>query len=309
MINILYCGDRNIEDGLIISVLSLLKNVTEELNILVMTLSLSKQEADSSQPASGTKETESQTACSETESAGRQILPVTEETIQYLDLLVKEANPENRVSLIDATELFLKQIPAANMDTRFTPCCMLRLYADQIPDMPERVLYLDNDVVCRRNFGDFYHQEMENEELAGVLDYYGSWFFRRNLFHRDYLNSGVLLLNMKKIRETGLFQRCRSLCETKKMFMPDQSAINKLAEHKKICNRQYNDQRRFHEDTVMQHFSTTFRFFPRVRTLTVKPWEVEKVHSVLKLHEYDDLLAEYIGVKAGMQSAAKEAAC
>ncbi|MCD7752198.1 MAG: hypothetical protein LUI10_10760 [Lachnospiraceae bacterium] len=279
MINILYCGDRNIEDGLIISVLSLLRNVTEELNIMVMTLSYER------------------------------ILPVTTETVQYLDRLVKEKNPANRVSLINATEQFLKQVPTANMETRFTPCCMLRLYADQIPGMPERVLYLDNDVVCRRDFSDFYHQEMADEELAGVLDYYGSWFFRRNLFRRDYLNSGVLLLNMKRIRKTGLFARCRSLCETKKMFMPDQSALNKLAEHKKICRRRYNDQRRLHEDTVLQHFSTTFRFFPRVRTLTVKPWEVERVHSVLKLHEYDDLLAEYISVKAGMQNAAKETDC
>ncbi len=302
MINILYCGDRNIEDGLIISVLSLLRNVTEELNIMVMTLSLSAKGTDDRTVLKGKETGSSQTVEAEGDSA-RQILPVTKETVQLLDRLVKETNPANRVSLIDATELFLKHVPAANMDTRFTPCCMLRLYADQIPDLPERVLYLDYDVVCRRDFGDFYHQEMENAELAGVLDYYGSWFFRRNVFRRDYLNSGVLLLNMKKIRETGLFMRCRSICETKKMFMPDQSAINKLAARKKICPRRYNDQRRLHEDTVLQHFSTTFRFFPWIHTLTVKPWEVEKVHSVLKLHEYDDLLAEYIDVKAGMQSA------
>ena len=36
--NILYCGDRNIEKGLIISIFSLLKNVTESLNIYVLTI-------------------------------------------------------------------------------------------------------------------------------------------------------------------------------------------------------------------------------------------------------------------------------
>ncbi|MCD8326951.1 MAG: hypothetical protein LUC90_09835 [Lachnospiraceae bacterium] len=274
MINILYCGDRNIEDGLMISVLSLLRNVEEELNILVLTLSLSQEETGS-----------------------RDIYPVTEKIIQYLDRRVKEQNDQSRVRLIDATERFKKQMPTANMATRFTPCCMLRLFADQIPEIPDRILYLDNDVVCRRNPGDFYHQDMESWELAGVLDYYGKWFFRRNLFRMDYLNSGVLLLNMKKIRQTGLFERCRVLCREKKMFMPDQSAINKLAEAKKICRGKYNDQRHLHEDTVLQHFSTTFRFFPKIRTLTVKPWEVERMHSVLKLTEYDDLLEEYIREK------------
>ena len=33
--NILYCGDNNIKDGLIISILSLIKHTNEELNVYV----------------------------------------------------------------------------------------------------------------------------------------------------------------------------------------------------------------------------------------------------------------------------------
>ena len=36
--NVLYCGDKNIEDGLIISVLSLLKNVETVINVYVLTI-------------------------------------------------------------------------------------------------------------------------------------------------------------------------------------------------------------------------------------------------------------------------------
>ena len=36
------CGDRNIENGLIISILSLLKNVEESLNIYVVTINSNK---------------------------------------------------------------------------------------------------------------------------------------------------------------------------------------------------------------------------------------------------------------------------
>ena len=53
--------------------------------------------------------------------------------------------------------------------------------------------------VAGKDFTEFYYQNMENVEIAGVLDYYGSWFFRKNIFKRDYLNSGVLLMNMVQL--------------------------------------------------------------------------------------------------------------
>ena len=76
--------------------------------------------------------------------------------------------------------------------------------------------------------------------------------------------------------------------------MPDQSALNKLASAKKIMPRKYNEQRILKEDTVLQHFTTTFRFFPWIHTVSVKPWEKEKMHSILKLYEYDELLEQYM---------------
>ncbi len=268
--NVLYCGDKHIEDGLVISVLSLLKYASEALNIFVMTMDL-------------------------TFKTGR-IEPVSEETVSYLNDRLKRQNERSSAVRIDATELFRAAPPLANMDTRFTPCCMLRLFADQVPEMPDRILYLDNDVVCRKDFSRFYHQELSDYELAGVLDHYGKWFFRKDLFHMDYLNSGVLLLNMARIRETDLFARCRVLCSEKKMFMPDQSAINKLTYQKKLCGRVYNEQRRLHEETVFQHFTTSFRFFPWLHTLTVKPWQIDRMHEKLKLYEYDDILQEYSAI-------------
>lgn len=44
--NLLYCGDRNIQDGLLISILSLLKHVPDELHIYIMTMELHTAEKD-----------------------------------------------------------------------------------------------------------------------------------------------------------------------------------------------------------------------------------------------------------------------
>ena len=264
--NILYCGDKHIEDGLIISVLSLTENVGEPLNVYVMTVELKNEQFN--------------------------LEPVSDSVIDYLKRTVAERTGGS-VKKFDVTDLFSRELPQANMETRFTPCCMLRLFADEIPEIPERVLYLDNDVVARMDISDFYYQDIDTYELAGVLDYYGRWFFRKNIFKMDYLNSGVLLLNMRKIHESGLFRKCREMCVCEKMFMPDQSAINKLANKKIIRDRRFNEQRKLHINTVMQHFTTSFRFFPWFHSLTVKPWQIERVHEILKIFEYDNLFTQY----------------
>ena len=139
--NVLYCGDKNIEDGLIISVLSLLKNVKTNLNIYVLTI----------------------------DSKEWNIIGATKNCINVLDSKMKLINEKNSIKKIDITNLFEKEVPARNMKTRFTPCCMLRLFADEIDELPDKILYLDNDVICRKDCQDFYNQNMEEYELARVI--------------------------------------------------------------------------------------------------------------------------------------------
>ena len=127
-------------------------------------------------------------------------------------------------------------------------------------------------------------------KLHGSLDYYVKWFFKNKKIKFNYINSGVLLLNFKKIRETNLFKNARKMCQNDKMFMPDQSSLNKLASGKKIQKRKYNEQRKLKKDTVFQHFTTSFRLFPIFHKVTIKPWNIEDVHNRLKIFEYDDIL-------------------
>ena len=277
--NILFCGDKNIENGLLIAVISLLEHTKEDLDVYVLTLNMSVND--------------------------KHYEPIDGRLSDYCNTeLSKKYDNRLRIKFIDTSGLFNKEVPLANMSTRFTPCCMLRLFADEIAELPDRLLYLDTDIICRKDFTEFYYQNMENVEIAGVLDYYGSWFFRKNIFKRDYLNSGVLLMNMVQLKKTGLLKKCREMCTSKQMFMPDQSALNKLSVNKKICERKYNDQRRLHSDTVFQHFTTHFKFFPYVRTETVKPWQTEEVFGVLKIprEEYEVLFNKYKNALAELGS-------
>lgn len=273
--NILFCGDRNIADGVLISTLSLLSHTTEPLHIFLLTATV--------------------------QTAEKTYHALPNSFARFLDHRVKQDHPENRVTRFDITDRFAAAPPTANMDTRFTPLCMLRLYADTVEGLPRTLLYLDNDVVCCGDFSALYHADLGDCELGGVLDHYGKWFFRHRPFKADYFNSGVLLLNMRRIRETELFARCRALCAEKRMFMPDQSALYHLATHKKQFPRRYNEQRRLRTDTVFRHFTTSFRFFPWFHAVSVKPWQIEQMHGVLKTTAYDDLLREYQTLKATLE--------
>ncbi len=264
--NILYCGDKNIIDGLVISILSLLKRTKESLHIYVLTMKYSNEE--------------------------KEFDMMPQRYIDFLDKLVKKNNKNNFVKLIDVTKQVKTCPPTANIGTRFTPYCMLRLYADLI-DLPSKILYLDNDVVALKDPKEFYEIDNKDYELVGVLDYYGSHIYKNNIFKRDYINSGVLLLNLDLIKETELFRLAREKCRDEKMLLPDQHALNKLCKFKLKVNRKYNEQKKITDKTVFRHFTTTFKFFPKVRTQTIKPWNIKDLHDILKTHQIDDILEEY----------------
>ena len=268
--NILYCGDQGIKDGLAVSVLSLVKNCKAQLHIYVLTINYQNSK------------------------------PISNQTIATLDKIVKNKNPESFVKKIDATAPFVDNLPVKNMKSYFTPCSMLRLYIDKIPEIAklDRVLYLDYDVVCRQDPTDFYESSLDGIEAAGVLDIYGKNFYHYNFPKIDYMNSGVLLFNMRECLKNDIFPRAVALCKKRRMMLADQAALNKAIKHRKLMPRKYNEQSdKPKKDTVFHHFSNNFKFLPVFHVQKVKPHQVDRVHKVLKITEYDDILKQYTDIR------------
>lgn len=262
-IPILYAGNVKVFDGMVISLLSVAKHTADPLDVWILTMDL--RDID---PA---------------------FAPVTEAQRAYLEDICRAANAESRVHLYDAEQFYRETLwHAPNQNTQYTPYAFLRLYADRIPEIPDRLIYLDTDTVATGNLRELYEYPMDNAEFAGVRDRYGCHFFGVN-----YLNSGVLLLNLARVRETGLFAKCLDLCGKKKIFLPDQTALNRLVKRKKILPRRFNEQKRTRSDTVIRHFSMTIHWIP-FRTQNIKPWNVEGVRKILQVTEIDDILDEYL---------------
>ena len=153
--------------------------------------------------------------------------------------------------------------------------------------------------MCRKDISEFYNTNLDGIEAAGVLDIYGKNFYHyHGIFNFDYMNSGVMLFNMPECIKTGMFEKAVKLCMKRWMMLADQAALNKSIARRKLMPRKYNEQgERPREDTVLHHFSNNFIFLPYFRVQKVKPFEVEKIHQILKITEYDDILEEYKKLK------------
>jgi len=164
----------------------------------------------------------------------------------------------------------------------------LRLWADMVEGMPEKLLYLDVDVMFQHDIRLLYDIDVSNVEYAAANDHYGKY-----LIHPRYINAGVLLFNMKKVRETGLLKKARELIKTKKLVFADQSAIIRSTTKKKLIAQKFNDQKFLHKHTVVRHFSKRLFYLPYPHTDNIKQWHIDKMHKVFGYHQFDDILDEY----------------
>ncbi len=271
MIPLLYCGNENVFDGMLISLLSITKYTKTPLEVFVLTMDLSDMNA--------------------------KWRPVRKEQTDYLEKIIQRVNPDSVIHLADVSDLFRTQMSGSpNLNTSYGPYTLVRLFADEVPGLPDKILYLDTDTVAHDDLTPVFDIDMTGCEYAAAIDYLGKIFIRY-----DYQNAGVLLLNMAFIKQTGFFERVRECCRTEKMAFPDQSAMNKYRSRKMFLPVKYNEQRRLHKNTVIQHFCKSIRLLPFYHTVNVKPWEIERMHSIYHIHAYDDILEKYTACKRQLE--------
>lgn len=215
---------------------------------------------------------------------------VTDKQIAFLDKIAKEYNKKHRVIKVDVTDIYQREFANCPNEMAYcSPYTLLRLLADEIPEIPDKLLYLDVDILFNRPIELLYDIDIEDYEYAAARDHYGKF-----LLNPNYINAGVLLLNMKKIKETGLFVKGRELLKTKKMLFADQDAIYRSTTKKKMLPQYFNDQKFLWKHTIVRHFSKRLFYLPYPHTANIKQWDVSKIHRIFKYDQFDDILFEYI---------------
>ncbi len=274
MINILYCGNDKVFDGVLTTTLSVLKRTASEepFTFYIFTMDVSH-----------IKET---------------YLPMSDRQIAYLDEIVKKYNRENRVLKVDVTALYMQEFSGCpNEGAYCSPYTLIRLFADMVEGLPDKLLYLDIDVLFNRDVHLLYDIDVTGFEYAAARDHYGKYLIQPN-----YINAGVLLFNLAEMKRTGLLEKARKLIKTKKLTFADQSAILRSTKKKKMLPQKFNDQKFLHKSTVVRHFSKRLFWFPYPHTENIKQWHIERVHKVFKYHQFDDILNEYTELKEKLKS-------
>ncbi len=277
MINLLYCGNAGVFDGVLTSVLSIVKRSapTPPVNLFIFTMSLTDID--------------------------KKYVPIGEREAGLLREVLCSYNPDSRVTVFDVTELYREEFSGSpNEDAYCSPYTLIRLLADRVDGMPDKLLYLDADVMFNRDVRLLYDIDVDDVEYAAARDHYGKY-----LINHNYINAGVLLLNMKKIRESGLFTRARALLRKKKLVFADQSAIIRETSSKKVLAQKFNDQKFLHKHTVVRHFSKRLFYLPYPHTENVKQWQVSRIHKIFGYYCFDDILYEYIYLKQKLKEGEK----
>ena len=268
MINLLLCGNKKVFDGALTELISITNKTKEPITCYIFTMDVSRIKEDYT--------------C------------IEDKQIEFLNEVVKSKNKENKVLKIDVTDLYEKEFGKCKNETAYcTPYTLLRLLADLVPNIPDKLLYLDIDMMAGDDISKLYNIDISEYEYAAVREKYGRWFIRP-----DYINAGMLLLNMKKIKETALLGKARNLIRTKKMLFADQDAIFRSTTKKLLLPGKFNEQSKFNKKgTVICHFCKRLMFRPYPHTENYKQWNVEEVHKILRCHAFDKDLEEYIDLK------------
>ena len=266
MINILMCGNKGVFDGALTCALSIFKRTKtrEPFAFYLLTMDVSHLRAD--------------------------YVPITEEQRVFLEKVARSYNKDNRVELIDVSEMYAEELAGCpNEGAYCSPYTLIRLLADKIDQLPDKVLYLDADIMFNRDITLLYDTDVSGVEYAAARDHYGKY-----LIHPNYINAGVLLWNMKYMRETGIFAKAREELRRKKLTFADQSALIRATTKKKMLAQKFNDQKFLHSHTVVRHFSKRLFWLPYPHTENIKQWQVEKVRKVFGYRQFDDVLDEYL---------------
>lgn len=268
MINILLCGNEKVFDGALTQLLSITNRTKETINCYIFTMDISRIKPEYT--------------C------------ITDEQVAFLDRVLKSKKIDNKVTKIDVTNLYENEFYKCKNETAYcTPYTLLRLLADLVPNLPDKILYLDIDMMANDDISKLYNIDISEYEYAAVKEKYGSIFI-----WPDYINAGMLLLNMKKIKETKLLEKARNLIKTKKMLFADQDAIYRSTTKKLLIPRKYNEQSSFkRKDTVICHFCKRLMLFPYPHTENYKQWQIDDIHRELKCYTFEEDLKEYLILK------------
>ena len=156
--------------------------------------------------------------------------------IPHLKDIIETNN--NEVEIINIIPLLNKKLKknCPNSNTIFSDFCFGRLL---IPDIikEEKALYIDTDIIVKKDISNIWKYDISKYYIAGIKDYgilNDDTLDRLQMNNKKYINSGFLLMNLKKIRKDKIVDKWFEIVNSKKLTYPDQDALNLVCTKKEL---------------------------------------------------------------------------
>lgn len=159
---------------------------------------------------------------------------------------IEERDIENYRKYLSEKDVFhVIRIPVeyfkhAPVSARYPYEMYYRIFAaDFLPDNLSRILYLDPDIIVKGSLKTLYHMDFEGNYLIGASNI-RSFLKRFNQLkngtgrENEYLNTGVLLMNLDELRKLKVKEEIFAYIEEYKnrLTLPDQDIIQRFYGHK-----------------------------------------------------------------------------
>ena len=151
---------------------------------------------------------------------------------------------------------------------------LVTFYSIFIPEVfpsYEKVIFLDADLIVESDVANLYNIDMEDKALAGVIDFQMINAVQNNIFNKEYnvkeyfnnilkldcsnyINTGVFLVNIPKLKEREFFQQALDFIKNTVILYPDQDVYNKiLSDSIKIISPEWNYQEIFENSNFINN--------------------------------------------------------
>lgn len=180
----------------------------------------------------------------------------------YIFIEDEELNlPWSNVEYINMTTVGLDE-NGKNYTTGYSIASLVKLYFASVFANEDKIIWIDLDAIARKPLDELWNMNIDDYYLAGVVDSgIEKWHTPGlELDWSQYVNAGVLLFNLKKIREDDKEKELIELVNNQKLACPEQDALNVVFENNKliipgIWNAAIYTVGRYEPDPVIYHWA------------------------------------------------------
>jgi len=167
-------------------------------------------------------------------------------SMKEMEILEKMCSTDFSVKVLEVDSAQFDGLHKYKDDDNFcmaSPSAMFKFIIPNIFSYLDRILYIDTDLIVRKDLLELFLTSMEDEYLCAVPDLWQPVTDRAEIKRfKSYFNSGVMLMNLARMRIENLSSKLiETKLNSKNFNLMDQDVFNEVCnEHVKILDIKFN---------------------------------------------------------------------